>query len=144
MSAGRSSLRLDDPAKHRHGAIPIRDVEHRNGAPRVSPHVTQAQPLEVHVDEDPAVLPVVPGRGRVQRPVRADGRDDRSVRSFQELNELVWQRRLGIALGLLSRSWARRWVASSIGVPGKLEREALWTRGTTSTALARAEWSHTR
>jgi len=76
--------------------------------------VTQAQTLEVHVDKDPAFLPVVPGRGRVRRPVGADGRDDRGVRSLQELDELVWQRRerhersLGIALGLLSRSWAPR------------------------------------
>jgi hypothetical protein len=54
--------KLEDPAQHRHGAVPIAEVEHRDGDLRVTPNVPQAQPLEIHVDEDAPVVPVVPGR----------------------------------------------------------------------------------
>jgi hypothetical protein len=83
---------LDDAAEHRDGAIPVLHVEHRDGYSRVASHVGQPQPLEVHVDEQAAVVPVVPGRGRIWSAVRADGGNDGRVRPLQELDELGWKR----------------------------------------------------
>ena len=84
---------LDDGAEHRDRPIPVPDVQHRDRDAGVAAHVAQTQPFEVHVDEDPAVVPVVPGRSRIRRPVGADGRDDCSMRLLQELDDLVGQRR---------------------------------------------------
>jgi hypothetical protein len=85
-------MELDDAAEHRDGAVPVPHVEHRDGYSRVVSHVGQSQPLEVHVDEKAAVVPVVPGRGRIGSAIRADGGNDGGVRLLQELDELGGKR----------------------------------------------------
>jgi hypothetical protein len=54
--------------------------------------VPEAQPLKIHVDQDAAVVPVVPRRGGVGSAVRADGGDDGSVWLLQELDDLGRER----------------------------------------------------
>jgi hypothetical protein len=83
---------FNDRAEHGHRAIPVTEVEHRDSDARVAPHVTQAQPLEIHVDENAPVIPVVPGCGRVWRPIGTDGGDDRCARLLQELDQVVRER----------------------------------------------------
>jgi len=83
---------LDDPAEHGDGVVPVAKIEHGEGHALIVPHVLQAKPLEVHVDEDAAVIPVVPRRGRVRSAIRANSGDDRSLRLLQELNELGGKR----------------------------------------------------
>jgi hypothetical protein len=83
---------LDDATEHRDGAIPVLNVEHRDANSRVAPHVAQPQPLEVHVDEEAAVVPVVPRRGRIGSAVRADGGNDGGAWLLQKLDELGGKR----------------------------------------------------
>jgi hypothetical protein len=83
---------LDNAAEDRDGAIPVLHVEHRDANSRVAPHVAQPQPLEVHVDEEAAVVPVVPRRGRIGSAVRADGGNYGGVWLLQKLDELGGKR----------------------------------------------------
>lgn len=71
---------LDDPPEHGDGAIPVLQIEHRDGYPRITSYVGQPQPLEVHVDEDAAPFPVVPRRSRIGSPVRANRGNNSSLR----------------------------------------------------------------
>jgi len=48
---------LDDPPEHADGVVPVGKIEHSDGYALIAAHVPQAQPLEVHVDEDAAVVP---------------------------------------------------------------------------------------
>src|SRR5918994_2624844 len=94
---------LNNPAEHGDCVIPVLDVEHGDGDPRIAAHVAKSQPLKVHVDEQVAVIPVVPRRRGVWSPVRADRGDYGSVWLLEEFDEFgrkrcPWH---GTSLGLV-------------------------------------------
>jgi hypothetical protein len=68
--------------------VPAVLAEDGEGDGGVLAHVAEAQAALVHVEEDAAVLPVVPGRGRVRLAARADRRDDRRVGPSEERVDL--------------------------------------------------------
>ena len=83
---------LDDPPEHADGVVPVGKIEDSDGHALIAAHVPQAQPLDVHVDEDAALVPLVPGRGRVRSAISAHSGDDRSMQALQKLNDLGGKR----------------------------------------------------
>ena len=84
----RVVLDRDDAAEQRDLRVPAVLAEDGQGDGRVLAHVAEAQAALVHVQEDAAVLPVVPGGGGVRLAGRAHRRDDRRVRPGEERVDL--------------------------------------------------------
>ena len=80
----------DNPAEQADVGIPVVSGEDGKRGMWVAAHVAETQPALVHVQEDATVLPVVPGRHGVRRPIQANGSDDRRIGPGQELVHFGW------------------------------------------------------
>jgi hypothetical protein len=92
---------LDNSAEDRDRVIPVLEIEHGDGHTRIAAHVAEPQALEVHVDEQTAVVPVVPCGRRVWGTVRAHCGYHGGLWRLQEFDELGRKR--------------GRWHATSLG-----------------------------
>src|SRR5579859_3056504 len=81
-------LDRDDASEQAHVVVPALCSENGERDARIAAHVLEALARVLHVQEDAAVLPVVPCRRRVRRAVGTDRRDDGRVRLGEECVDL--------------------------------------------------------
>src|SRR6185437_8958427 len=85
VDVGQAGVLADvlDVADDADVGVPVALVDHVEGDPGVAADVLKALTAFVHVHQDPAVVPQVPGSRGYRLAIRPQGRDDRRVRLAQ-------------------------------------------------------------